>query len=165
MILSNSDMVPSMLIKEPGCQTRSRLTEKLAKVRKNGCAPYYMATPEEKQIDTHLKMEWQMYFSAENLPGVNPVVMNYKIRHSKNQTATRPARYSLMLPDLFSRYHLWWQKNGKTRSGHVRLHARVAMEEGLLSVCVSQSMSQSRSVNEYCYLLNSGFARTRWHLM
>ena len=161
MILSNSDMVPSMLIKEPGCQTRSRLTEKLAKVRKNGCAPYYMATPEEKQIDTHLKMEWQMYFSAENLPGVNPVVMNYKIRHSKNQTATRPARYSLMLPDLFSRYHLWWQKNGKTRCGYVRLRARVAMEEGLLSVCISQSMSQSRSVDEYCYLLNSGYVRTR----
>ena len=29
-----SEMVPSMLIKEPGCQTRSRLTEKLAKVQK-----------------------------------------------------------------------------------------------------------------------------------
>ena len=26
-------------------------------------------------------------------------------------------------------------ENGKTRSGHARLHARVAMEEGLLSVC------------------------------
>ena len=34
-----------------------------------------------------------MYFSAENLPEVNPVVMNYKIRHNKN----RPARYSLAL--------------------------------------------------------------------
>ena len=43
-------MVPSMLIKEPGCRTRSRLTEKLAKVKKNVCAPCYMATPEEKQI-------------------------------------------------------------------------------------------------------------------
>ena len=29
---------------------KSGLTEKLAKVRKNKCAPYYMATPEEKQI-------------------------------------------------------------------------------------------------------------------
>ena len=58
---------------------RSRLTEKLAKVRKNACALYYMATLEEKQIDTHSKMEWQMYFS-ENVPGVNLVVMNYKIR-------------------------------------------------------------------------------------
>ena len=106
-----------------------------------------------------------MYFSAENLLGVNPVVMKYKIRHSKNRTATRPARYSLVLPDLFSRYHLWWQKNGRTRSGHARVRARVAMEEGLLSVCVSQSMSQSRSVDEYCYLLNSGFARTRWHIL
>ena len=38
-----------------------------------------MATPEEKQIDysAHPKMEWQMYFSAEKLLGVNPVVMNY----------------------------------------------------------------------------------------
>ena len=31
-----------------------------------------------------------MYFS-ENLSGVNPVVMNYKIRH-KNRQATRPVR-------------------------------------------------------------------------
>ena len=38
-----------------------------------------------------------MYFS-ENLPGVNPVVMNYKIRHNKNQPATEPARYSLAWP-------------------------------------------------------------------
>ena len=30
---------------------RSRLTEKLAKVQKNAYAPYYMATPEENQID------------------------------------------------------------------------------------------------------------------
>ena len=88
--------------------------------------------------------------------------MNYKIRHSKNWTATRPARYSLVLPDLFSRYHLWWQKNRKTWSGHARLRARVAMKEGLLNVCVSQSMSQSWSVDEYCYLLNSGFARLKW---
>ena len=34
-----------------------------------------MATPEEKQIDTHSKIEQQMYFS-ENLTGVNPVVKN-----------------------------------------------------------------------------------------
>ena len=26
-------------------------------------------------------MEWQMYFSAENLPEVGPVVMNYKMKH------------------------------------------------------------------------------------
>ena len=50
-------MVPSMLIKEPGYQTRSRVTEKLAEVWENMCASYYMATPEEKQIDMHLKME------------------------------------------------------------------------------------------------------------
>ena len=46
-----------MLIKEPGCQMSSRLTEKLAKVRKNVRAPYYMATLEEKQINTNSKME------------------------------------------------------------------------------------------------------------
>ena len=55
MILS--EMVPFMLIKEPGCQMRSRLTEKLVKVWENARAPYYMATPEEKQTDMHLKME------------------------------------------------------------------------------------------------------------
>ena len=54
-----------------------------------------------------------MYFSAENLPGVNPVVMNYKIRHSKNQSAMRPGRISLAWADHFSHYYLWWQKNGK----------------------------------------------------
>ena len=41
-----------MLIKELGCQTKSRLTEKLTKVRKNAHAPYYMATLEENQIDS-----------------------------------------------------------------------------------------------------------------
>ena len=73
-----------------------------------------MATPEEKQIDTHPKMECQMYFSAENLPGVNPVVMNYKIRHTKN----RSAKYSLAWPYRFFHYYLWWKKNGKRRSRH-----------------------------------------------
>ena len=42
-----------MVIKEPGCQTRSKLTEKLAKVQENMHAPYYMATPEENQIDSY----------------------------------------------------------------------------------------------------------------
>ena len=35
-----------------------------------------------------------MYFSAENLLGVNPVAMNYKMRHNKNW----PAKYSLAWP-------------------------------------------------------------------
>ena len=70
-----------------------------------------------------------MYFSAENLT-VNPVVMNYKIRYNEN----RPSRYSLTWPDCFFCYYLWWQKNRKTWSGHARLCARVAMEEGFLSV-------------------------------
>ena len=47
--------------------SKVKLTEKPAKVQKNVRAPYYMATPEEKQIDMHLKMEKQMYFS-KNIP-------------------------------------------------------------------------------------------------
>ena len=39
-----------------------------------------------------------MYFSAENLPGVNPVAMNYKMRHNKNW----PAKYSIVWPYHFS---------------------------------------------------------------
>ena len=58
--------------------------------------------------------------------------MNYKIRYSKNQPAMRP-----VWPDHFFHY-FWWQKNGKTRSAHARLHTTVAMEEG--SVWVSQSI-------------------------
>ena len=46
-------MVPSMLIKEPGSKLRSKLTEEIAKVQKNACAPYYMATP-EMQIDNSM---------------------------------------------------------------------------------------------------------------
>ena len=42
-------------------------------------------------------MEWQMYFSAENLPEVNTVVMHYKIRRNKNQ----PVKHSLAWPDCF----------------------------------------------------------------
>ena len=72
-----------------------------------------------------------MYFSAENLLEVSPVGMNYKMRLNKN----RSARYSLVWPDHLSIINiLWWQKNGKTRSGDARLRARVAMEEGLLTV-------------------------------
>ena len=41
-----------------------------------------------------------MYFS-KNIPGVKPVVMNYKITHIKNRPATRPARCSLAWPDRF----------------------------------------------------------------
>ena len=75
-----------------------------------------------------------MYFSAEDLhsPKVSSIVMNYKMRSNKNQ----PARGSVVWPDLYSVIdnYLWWQKNGKTWSGNARLRARVAMEEGLLSV-------------------------------
>ena len=42
-----------------------------------------------------------MYFSAENLPEVGPLVMNYKMRHNKNQ----PATYSLIWPDHVVHYY------------------------------------------------------------
>ena len=80
-----------------------------------------------------------MYLSVENLPEVySPVAMNYKMRHNKN----RPARYNLV-------WHLWWQINGKTQSGHERLNARVAMEEGLLSACelTRALVNHSQSMN------------------
>ena len=64
-----SEMVPSMLIIQ-----RARLPKKVKGNRERLAERHmhhkkYMATPEEKQIDTHLKMEWQMHFS-ENLPGI-----------------------------------------------------------------------------------------------
>ena len=57
--------------------------------------------------------------------------------------------YSFAWPDHFFHYYLWWQKNGKTQSGHARLHARVAMEEGLLSVCelIRAVVNRSRLMN------------------
>ena len=63
-----------------------------------------------------------MYFS-ENLPGVNPVVINYKIRHDKNRPAMRPARYSVTWPYCFS---IIICGGRKTWSGHATLHARIA---------------------------------------
>ena len=102
-------------------------------------------------------------YSSKNILGVNPVMMNYKTRCNKNRPATRPARYTLVWPDRFFGYSLWWQKNRKKRSGHVRLRAKVAMEEGLLTVWICQRIGQSWSVNEYCY--NLGFARTRSHIL
>ena len=40
-------------------------------------------------------------------------------------------------------------ENGKTRSGHARLHAKVAIEEGLLSVCelTRALVNRGRSMN------------------
>ena len=50
--------------------------------------------------------------NVKNIPGVNPVLMNHKIKYNKNQPVTRPVRYSLTWPDCLFRY-LRWQKNGK----------------------------------------------------
>ena len=71
-----------MLIKEAGCQTRSRLTEKLAKVQKNAHASYYIATPEEIQIDSYAYENGMSNVLLKDIQAVNPVVMNCKIRHS-----------------------------------------------------------------------------------
>ena len=54
-----------------------------------------MATTKEKQIDAHFKNVMKNVFLRDILPGVNPVVMNYKIRHNENRPAMRPPRYSL----------------------------------------------------------------------
>ena len=49
----SGEMVPYMLINESGCQTRSRLTEKLEKCEKMRMHhTSYMAASEEKQIDS-----------------------------------------------------------------------------------------------------------------
>ena len=40
-------------------------------------------------------------------------------------------------------------ENGKTLSGHARLRDKVAMEEGLLSVSVSQSIGQSMNITTF----------------
>ena len=67
------------------------------------------------------------------------MVMNHKIRIGQ------PARYIRLGIVLLGQTTfplliiLWWQKNEKRWSGHVRLLARVAKEEGLLNVRVSQS--------------------------
>ena len=73
-----------------------------------------------------------MYFS-ENLLGVNPVVMNYKIRY-KNRPAMRPTRYGLASPGYFFRYYCGGRKtkiHGLDMRGYMQ---RVVIEEGLLSV-------------------------------
>ena len=83
-----------------------------------------------------------MFFS-ENLPGINPVVTKYKIRHNKN----RPVRYSLAQPDRFFRYYFWWQQNRKTEA---------------CSVCeLSRALVSHGQLVNYSYLLNSGYLRTR----
>ena len=95
-----------------------------------------------------------MYFS-ENLQGFNPVMMNYKIRRNNNWPVTMPARYSLEQLDHFFHYYFWWQKMEKTvwsckatcQSSH----------GGSLAQCVRQP--EHWSIDKYCYLHNSGFAR------
>ena len=55
------------------------------------------ATPEEKQIYTCPKWNDKCISQQRIFQKVSPVVMNYKMRHNKNQ----PARDSLVWPDHF----------------------------------------------------------------
>ena len=91
-----------------------------------------------------------MYFS-KNIPEVNPVVINYKITH-KNWPVTRAARYYLAQLDRFFRYYLQWLQELPWRKA--------------CSVCeLARALSQSRQVDEYCYLLNLRFPRTKWQIL
>ena len=103
---------------------------------KRACTILYGNT-KRKRIDMYFKNRMTNVFLRE-FSGVNPVVINYKIRHNKNWPAMRPARSSLVWPDRF--LLLVVAEKQKTRFGHTRLHARVTIEEGLLSVWVSQSI-------------------------
>ena len=59
------------------------------------------------------------------------MMMNYKMRHNKNW----PARDIVLCGQtIFPLLLFVVRKKGKARSGHARLSARVAMEEGLVSV-------------------------------
>ena len=74
-----------------------------------------------------------MYFSAENLhsPEVSPVMMNYKMRHNKNQ----PARNSLLWPDHFPLLiFVVAERRKDTVWTCEAIRASVAKEEGLLNV-------------------------------
>ena len=60
-------------------------------------SPYYLYAGQHQKKSKYIRVrKWndKIYFSAENLPEVSPVVMNYKMRHNKN----RPARDSLVWP-------------------------------------------------------------------
>ena len=93
------------VIKQSGCQSRSKLTGRETwKVRKM-CVHHTSYTTMPGNSSKHIAIRVQkwndkMYFSAENLPDVSPVVMNYKMRHNKNQSS----RYSLVWPDRFFCY-------------------------------------------------------------
>ena len=125
-------MVPSMHVNQrvrlPNEVNANRKTCKVWKTHVHHTS--YMSGNTTRKANIHASKNGiigQMYFLVANLLEVSPVVMNYKMRHNKN----RPARYSLV-------WYLWWQMKWKNTFGTcVRLHARVAMEEGLLSVCVS----------------------------
>ena len=102
-----------------------------------------------------------MYFSAENLPGVNPVVMNYKIRYIKHQ----PARYNLAWPDCFF-FFCGGRKTGNHglyMRGYVRMCK--GSHGGKLTQCVHELVRAlvncGRSMNIAAFS-TPGVARTRY---
>ena len=109
-----------MLIKEPdSVPNEVKANRKLALEKcgnRNALAPYYNGNTRRKthRYASENGMTKLMYISR-NIPGVNPVMMNYRIRHNKNWPGMRPASYSLVWPYRLFRYYLsqLWQKNGK----------------------------------------------------
>ena len=148
-------MVPSILINESDCQMRSRLTEKCAKSRK-------MHVHHTSYMPGNTRRKANRYTSKNGMTKYYSVQRIFRLIQgwwtTRQDIIRISQRGSLVWLDCFFLYYLWLQKNEKTQSGHTRLCARVAMEEGLLSVWVGQSIGQSQSVDEYCYLLNLGFA-------
>ena len=102
---------------------------------------------------------WQ-YSSDSPQGGLElPCILTFTMASAKEYSKTKKV-FESTLPLLFV-----VAEKQKTWSGHARLRAKVAMKEGLLNVWVSQSIGQSQLVNEYCYLLNSGFTRTRSQIL
>ena len=144
----------------------SRLTEKLAKVQKNVCAPCYMATRQhQKKSKQMLIQKWNDKCTFHRILGVNSVVMNYKIRlreSASNKASevqpymTRPFFLLLLFVVAEKQKNMVWTCEAMCKGSY----------GGRLGQCVSQqSIGQSQLVDELCYLLNLGFARTRSQIL
>ena len=161
-----------MLIKKSGCQKRLRLTEKLAKYGKTRVRhTSHTLGSTRRKANNHTRRKQIAIYASKN--GSDKCISQQRIFTVRRlvqwwwttrwdiATKNWPARDSLVWPDHFSVINIYGgrktEKHGLDMRGYVQ---GVAMEEGLLSVWVSQSIGQSWSVNKNCYLLNSGFART-----
>ena len=138
---ASSKMVPSMLIKESGCQMSSRLTEKVAKCGKTRV--YHTSSmPGNTTRKANIRIQkWNDKCISQQIIFRRLVQWWLTTRWDIIKIG-RQGRYRLV-------WYLWLQKNGKTRSGHARLHARVAMKEDLLRVCelTRVVVNRSRSMN------------------